>query len=174
MPSNRPTPTSPPSRPAHAGFHVEKETGNSIDRLVRPGPTAARFRAAPTRPRRRGLQVSVPQPSTGFGEELRKRRLEAGLSLTALSSSVHYSKAQLSKVERGLKAPSRDLARLLRRRPRGRSCWPCSHRRPPTCPSIRRRAMSTRRTGSCSCRRTARTPSSPWAGEKSWAPVSPR
>ncbi|MGW4728672.1 helix-turn-helix domain-containing protein [Streptomyces shenzhenensis] len=54
----------------------------------------------------------MPQPSTDFGEELRKRRLEAGLSLTALSGAVHYSKAQLSKVERGLKAPSRDLARL--------------------------------------------------------------
>ncbi|MFE6281130.1 helix-turn-helix domain-containing protein [Streptomyces sp. NPDC057877] len=54
----------------------------------------------------------MPQPSTGFGQELRKRRLEAGLSLTALSGAVHYSKAQLSKVERGLKAPSRDLARL--------------------------------------------------------------
>ncbi|MFI0542684.1 helix-turn-helix domain-containing protein [Streptomyces sp. WSLK1-3] len=54
----------------------------------------------------------MPQPSTGFGEELRKRRLEAGLSLTALSGSVHYSTTQLSKVERGLKAPSRDLARL--------------------------------------------------------------
>ncbi|WDT59838.1 helix-turn-helix domain-containing protein [Streptomyces sp. G7(2002)] len=54
----------------------------------------------------------MPQPSTEFGEELRKRRLDAGLSLTALSAAVHYSKAQLSKVERGIKAPSRDLARL--------------------------------------------------------------
>lgn len=54
----------------------------------------------------------MPQPSTEFGEELRKRRLEAGLSLTALSGAVHYSKGQLSKVERGIKAPSRDLARL--------------------------------------------------------------
>jgi transcriptional regulator with XRE-family HTH domain len=54
----------------------------------------------------------VPLPSTKFGEELRKRRLEAGLSLTALSRIVHYSKAQLSKVERGIKAPSRDLVRL--------------------------------------------------------------
>jgi transcriptional regulator with XRE-family HTH domain len=54
----------------------------------------------------------VPQPSAGFGEELRKRRLAAGLSLTALSGAVHYSKAQLSKVERGIKAPSRDLVRL--------------------------------------------------------------
>lgn len=54
----------------------------------------------------------MPQPSTGFGEELRKRRLDAGLSLTALSAAVHYSKAQLSKVERGIKAPSRDLVRL--------------------------------------------------------------
>jgi transcriptional regulator with XRE-family HTH domain/tetratricopeptide (TPR) repeat protein len=58
------------------------------------------------------MEVSVPQPSTVFGEELRRRRLEAGFSLTALSAAVHYSKAQLSKVERGLKAPSRDLARL--------------------------------------------------------------
>ncbi|MBW5247463.1 helix-turn-helix transcriptional regulator [Streptomyces sp. P01-B04] len=54
----------------------------------------------------------MPQPSTGFGEELRKRRLDAGLSLTTLSSAVHYSKAQLSKVERGIKTPSRDLVRL--------------------------------------------------------------
>ncbi|AQW49610.1 helix-turn-helix domain-containing protein [Streptomyces violaceusniger] len=54
----------------------------------------------------------MPQSSTVFGEELRKRRLEAGLSLTALSGAVHYSKAQLSKVERGIKAPSRDLVRL--------------------------------------------------------------
>ncbi|WP_030591685.1 helix-turn-helix domain-containing protein [Streptomyces anulatus] len=54
----------------------------------------------------------MPQPSTGFGEELRKRRLDAGLTLTTLSGAVHYSKAQLSKVERGIKAPSRDLVRL--------------------------------------------------------------
>ncbi|ANZ14780.1 helix-turn-helix transcriptional regulator [Streptomyces noursei] len=54
----------------------------------------------------------MPKPSTEFGEELRKRRVEAGLSLTALSGTVHYSKAQLSKVERGIKAPSRDLVRL--------------------------------------------------------------
>ncbi|MEU5537322.1 helix-turn-helix domain-containing protein [Streptomyces sp. NPDC020362] len=54
----------------------------------------------------------MPHPPTEFGEELRKRRLEAGLSLTALSGAVHYSKAQLSKVERGIKAPSRDLVRL--------------------------------------------------------------
>ena len=54
----------------------------------------------------------MAQPSTEFGEALRKRRLDAGLSLTALSAAVHYSKAQLSKVERGIKAPSRDLVRL--------------------------------------------------------------
>ncbi|MGV9551769.1 helix-turn-helix domain-containing protein, partial [Streptomyces ardesiacus] len=60
----------------------------------------------------RAWEVPVPHPSTPFGEELRKRRLEAGLSLTDLSRLVHYSKAQLSKVERDIKAPSRDLARL--------------------------------------------------------------
>jgi hypothetical protein len=34
------------------------------------------------------------------------------MSLTALSRVVHYSKAQLSKVERGIKTPSHDLVRL--------------------------------------------------------------
>ncbi|GAB3654353.1 helix-turn-helix transcriptional regulator [Actinocorallia lasiicapitis] len=48
----------------------------------------------------------------GFGEELRRRRLASNLTLVDLAGLVHYSKAQLSKVERGLKAPSRELVRL--------------------------------------------------------------
>lgn len=47
-----------------------------------------------------------------FGEELRRKRLTTGLSLAQLALIVHYSKAQLSKVERGINTPSRDLARL--------------------------------------------------------------
>lgn len=47
-----------------------------------------------------------------FGEELRRKRLTAGLSLAQLARIVHYSKAHLSKVERGIKAPSHDLVRL--------------------------------------------------------------
>lgn len=53
----------------------------------------------------------VQQPIQ-FGGELRRRRLAAGLTLTDLVRLVHYSKGQLSKVERGMKAPSRELARL--------------------------------------------------------------
>lgn len=52
------------------------------------------------------------QEPVRFGRELRRRRLAAGLTLTGLSNLVHYSKGQLSKVERGLKVPSRELARL--------------------------------------------------------------
>ncbi|MEW1774422.1 helix-turn-helix transcriptional regulator [Streptomyces sp. NPDC086777] len=93
--------------------------------------------------------------------ELRKRRLEAGLSLTALSGSVHYSKAQLSKVERGLKAPSRDLARLCDA-DLGAGGALLSLLVPETTdPPVDPAPLSTRRTGSCNCRRTARTPSSP-------------
>lgn len=47
-----------------------------------------------------------------FGEELRRRRLAAGLTITRLAVLVHYSKGQLSKVERGIKMPSPELARL--------------------------------------------------------------
>jgi transcriptional regulator with XRE-family HTH domain len=49
--------------------------------------------------------------STSFGAELRRRRLEAGYSLTGLSRLVHYSRGHLSKVETGAKAASADLAR---------------------------------------------------------------
>ncbi|RFS87592.1 XRE family transcriptional regulator [Actinomadura spongiicola] len=49
---------------------------------------------------------------TEFGTELRRRRLAIGMSLGGLAQRVHYSKGQLSKVERGIKSPSRDLARL--------------------------------------------------------------
>jgi transcriptional regulator with XRE-family HTH domain len=54
----------------------------------------------------------VVQQPIRFGEELRRRRLAAGLTLTGLAQLVHYSKGQLSKVERGIKTPSRELARL--------------------------------------------------------------
>ena len=47
-----------------------------------------------------------------FGEELRKRRATAGISLAQLSSMTFYSKGFLSKVERGLRPASRELARI--------------------------------------------------------------
>ncbi|MET7906600.1 helix-turn-helix transcriptional regulator, partial [Streptomyces sp. NPDC005355] len=59
-----------------------------------------------------GLEVRVSKPSIPFAQELRHRRLDAGVTLAELGVRVHYSKGQLSKVERGVKAPSRDLARL--------------------------------------------------------------
>ena len=37
-----------------------------------------------------------------FGEELRRRCLTAGLTVTQLAARVHYSKSQISKVERGM------------------------------------------------------------------------
>jgi transcriptional regulator with XRE-family HTH domain len=46
-----------------------------------------------------------------FGTELRRRRLDAGLSLADLARLVHYSKSHLSKIENGVKPPSVDLAR---------------------------------------------------------------
>lgn len=54
----------------------------------------------------------MPEQPAQFGPELRRLRLAAGLSLTRLGELVHYSKSQLSKVERGIKPPSAQLARL--------------------------------------------------------------
>lgn len=47
-----------------------------------------------------------------FGPELRRRRLAAGMTLDGLAARVHYSKAQLSKVETGRQRPTPELARL--------------------------------------------------------------
>ncbi|KOG85245.1 XRE family transcriptional regulator, partial [Streptomyces varsoviensis] len=54
----------------------------------------------------------MPEQPYEFGRELRRRRLAAEWSLERLGQSVHYSKAQLSKVERGLKRPTPELSRL--------------------------------------------------------------
>ncbi|MDF5756204.1 helix-turn-helix transcriptional regulator [Spongiactinospora sp. TRM90649] len=48
--------------------------------------------------------------STEFGRELRRRRLAAGLSLRELSDGVRFDRGYLSKVETGVRAPSRALA----------------------------------------------------------------
>jgi transcriptional regulator with XRE-family HTH domain len=58
------------------------------------------------------MEVHVVDQPILFGEQLRRRRLAAGITLTSLARQVHYSKSQLSKVERSIKMPSRDLARL--------------------------------------------------------------
>ncbi|MGF1432079.1 helix-turn-helix domain-containing protein [Kitasatospora sp. LaBMicrA B282] len=46
-----------------------------------------------------------------FGSELRRLRTERGLSLSALSRQLHYSKGYLSKIENGSKPAGSDLAR---------------------------------------------------------------
>ncbi|MYX29038.1 helix-turn-helix domain-containing protein [Streptomyces sp. SID8381] len=47
----------------------------------------------------------------GFGPELRRLRNEAGLSLTEFSAALNYDKGHLSKVERGERSASPELAR---------------------------------------------------------------
>ncbi|MFC8124999.1 SAV_2336 N-terminal domain-related protein [Streptomyces sp. NPDC057302] len=55
------------------------------------------------------VNISLPPD---FGQELRRARTAAGLSLTELAGIVHYSKGHLSKIERGMKRPTRHLARM--------------------------------------------------------------
>ncbi|MEU0529093.1 helix-turn-helix domain-containing protein [Amycolatopsis tolypomycina] len=46
-----------------------------------------------------------------FGAELKRRRMSAGMSLTGLAASVHFTKGYLSKVENGKARVNRDLAK---------------------------------------------------------------
>jgi DNA-binding transcriptional regulator YiaG len=46
-----------------------------------------------------------------FGDELRRLRTAAGLSLTQLAEKAHYSKGHLSKIETGMRLPTAGLAR---------------------------------------------------------------
>src|SRR6185369_9696734 len=52
-----------------------------------------------------------PADPTPFGAELKRRRLEAGLTLSDMQERAYYSKSHLSKVENGHKAPNSELAR---------------------------------------------------------------
>jgi len=70
------------------------------------------YETAPTVQADSKRRNGVKQESLLFGEDLRRRRLAAGLTVAQLARLVHYSKSQISKVERGVKPPSRDLARL--------------------------------------------------------------
>ncbi|WP_254878399.1 helix-turn-helix transcriptional regulator [Streptomyces sp. NA04227] len=47
-----------------------------------------------------------------FGAELRRLRLAAGLTIERLATTIHYSKAQISKIETGRKQPTVEFARL--------------------------------------------------------------
>lgn len=49
--------------------------------------------------------------SAGFGQELRRLRERAGVSLSAFANRVHYSKGFLSKIENGRAVPTPQLAR---------------------------------------------------------------
>ncbi len=49
---------------------------------------------------------------TAFGEMLRQLREERGISLSGLALSVHYDKAYVSRIERGIQPPSEEVARL--------------------------------------------------------------
>lgn len=55
----------------------------------------------------KGLTIPIT-----FAEELRHRRMAAGLSLTDLAKRINYSKSHLCKIESGTKRPSVALARL--------------------------------------------------------------
>src|ERR1700749_417915 len=85
---------------------------------MRPFPAALlginRVRA-PVRSRRRatrGLHVSddTNDPVHYFGREVRRERMAAPMSLAELGGIVGYSASQVSRVERGLRAPSEKFA----------------------------------------------------------------
>lgn len=56
------------------------------------------------------LEEEMTEQWNLFGPELRRRRIEADLSLTRLAGLLHYSKGHLSKIETGLKRPTPELA----------------------------------------------------------------
>jgi Helix-turn-helix domain len=56
--------------------------------------------------------MTVAEDSRTFGQELRRRRVAAGLSLGQLATKLHYSKGYLSKIETGCKPAGVDIARM--------------------------------------------------------------
>src|SRR6478672_6335445 len=58
-----------------------------------------------------GFGELASETGGSFSLELHRRRVEAGLSLTALADKLHYSKSHVSKIESGVKRASVGFAR---------------------------------------------------------------
>jgi transcriptional regulator with XRE-family HTH domain len=58
------------------------------------------------------MVTRIPDP-TAFGQAMREARLAAGISLSRLAATVHFSKSHISKVETGRVTPSVELARRV-------------------------------------------------------------
>jgi ribosome-binding protein aMBF1 (putative translation factor) len=56
------------------------------------------------------MSGDASNPVLHFGSELKHERLTAGLTLAQLARVLGYHKSQVSRVERGLRAPSEQFA----------------------------------------------------------------
>jgi DNA-binding XRE family transcriptional regulator len=71
------------------------------------------------------MQMSddTSNPLLHFGQELKRARLSAGMTLAQLGQITGYHKSQVSRVERGLRAPTEKFAQMCDKAFPGRGGW---------------------------------------------------
>lgn len=69
------------------------------------------------------MSDDMSNPALHFGRELQRARLAAGMTLTQVGRIVGYHKSQVSRVERGLRAPTEKFAQMCDKAFPGRGGW---------------------------------------------------
>ena len=58
------------------------------------------------------MNADASNPALHFGREVRRARIAAGMSLAEMGRVVGYHKSQVSRVERGVRAPTKKFAQM--------------------------------------------------------------
>jgi DNA-binding XRE family transcriptional regulator len=69
------------------------------------------------------MNADASNPALHFGSEVKRARVAAGMTLAELGRVVGYHKSQVSRVERGVRAPTRKFAQMCDRAFPGRGGW---------------------------------------------------
>ena len=69
------------------------------------------------------MNADASNPALHFGSEVKRARVAAGMTLAEMGRVVGYHKSQVSRVERGIRAPTRKFAQMCDLAFPGRGGW---------------------------------------------------
>ena len=69
------------------------------------------------------MNADASNPALHFGSEVKRARVAAGMTLAEMGRVVGYHKSQVSRVERGVRAPTRKFAQMCDLAFPGRGGW---------------------------------------------------
>src|SRR5271170_168492 len=84
---------------------------------------SARLLLSPRSARYAPMNADASNPALHFGREVQRARIGAGMTLAEMGRVVGYHKSQISRVERGARAPTKKFAQMCDHAFPGRGGW---------------------------------------------------